>query len=822
MLGMKSAYTEEAHHSQSPPETSNDDVESNQQPLLGVVLCCTSIAPDLRDAIYTAAKEIGAVTNLDLTADVTHLVVGATDTPKYKYVARERPDMKVLLPSWLHAVRECWMEGGDVEITKLEEEHRVPTLWGLNICVTGFNDLQERSAIAEAVSANGATYHGDLTKNVSHLIALAPQGKKYEYAGQWGIKIVAIEWLKESLKRGMILDETSFSPTIPVEDRGKGALAVLERANEERARVGKRKGSELTGVNKGPEGKRKLRRTASSKLESQNSGIWADMDNTESYESGFNMDWDDGAILTKPGQQSSGSRQDSYREEAERQAHAEIVGNGQASRRDQNFIFEGFAFMVCGFDHRESTILCEHLQLNGGVILQHPGELPNAFQKSLDITCITPYERTKKEAKDEAREWLCYTRNFGFATNLWIEKCIFIKTLVDADCAALCRPLRSRSVFKSKITITPTSFVGIDLLHFSKAVKLVGLQYDETLTDTTDVLICSNKSTANVTKLRFALEKRIPVLTVEWFWDSLKQGTMLSKDPYFIRLDLHKRSATDSESSLHDPGSKSNSSGIVGRRTEPEAIDNQHPSNATANRTSTFLDLREQRQNSDYPSQNSRKSQPLRELTENDANSSRRSQSSQPGLKQLDGEAEALPHEQQPVSFISHDDETFRPPSALKNSFKSLDAPSKPSDTQQSRDFLNDAIAHLRAQKQSVLDSDRTPQHRRHRTLGRAPSNPSSLGSRQNSMTKVPSQVEEDDEEQVLKKKKELPMPSQALMYEREESKIVREQLMRSGQAVEVDDANGLKRVESIGKVRDATPPTKKARVQTRKRMMKE
>ena len=57
--------------------------ENGQYPLQGVVLCCTSIAPDQRDTLCAAAREMGAVTKLDLTADVTHLIVGAIDTPKY-------------------------------------------------------------------------------------------------------------------------------------------------------------------------------------------------------------------------------------------------------------------------------------------------------------------------------------------------------------------------------------------------------------------------------------------------------------------------------------------------------------------------------------------------------------------------------------------------------------------------------------------------------------------------------------------------------------------------------------------------------------------
>ena len=83
---------------------------------------------------------MGAVNKLDLTSDVTHLVVGDTDTPKYKFVARERPDVKCVRASWLEAVRASWLEGGETNVEAIEVEHKLPTFIGLKICVTGFED----------------------------------------------------------------------------------------------------------------------------------------------------------------------------------------------------------------------------------------------------------------------------------------------------------------------------------------------------------------------------------------------------------------------------------------------------------------------------------------------------------------------------------------------------------------------------------------------------------------------------------------------------------------------------------------------------------
>ena len=83
---------------------------------------------------------MGAQHTLDLTSDVTHLLVGSISTPKYNYVAKERPDIKVVSSEWVEAVRQSWMAGGETDVEDLEQTHRVPPLYGLTICITGFND----------------------------------------------------------------------------------------------------------------------------------------------------------------------------------------------------------------------------------------------------------------------------------------------------------------------------------------------------------------------------------------------------------------------------------------------------------------------------------------------------------------------------------------------------------------------------------------------------------------------------------------------------------------------------------------------------------
>jgi DNA replication regulator DPB11 len=70
---------------------------------------------------------------------VTHLIVGEVGTPKYKYVAKQRPDIKCVGPKWVAAVRDVWIAGGD-DIESLELKYRAPIFMGLIISITGFDD----------------------------------------------------------------------------------------------------------------------------------------------------------------------------------------------------------------------------------------------------------------------------------------------------------------------------------------------------------------------------------------------------------------------------------------------------------------------------------------------------------------------------------------------------------------------------------------------------------------------------------------------------------------------------------------------------------
>lgn len=83
---------------------------------------------------------MGARHVLDLTSDVTHLVCGDIATPKYKYVAKMRTDVKVMKVEWVDAMYGPWIDGEDIDPRDYEEKYKLPILYRLSISVTGILD----------------------------------------------------------------------------------------------------------------------------------------------------------------------------------------------------------------------------------------------------------------------------------------------------------------------------------------------------------------------------------------------------------------------------------------------------------------------------------------------------------------------------------------------------------------------------------------------------------------------------------------------------------------------------------------------------------
>ncbi|KAF4543889.1 BRCT domain-containing protein [Lasiodiplodia theobromae] len=739
-----------------------------QSPLLGAILCCTSIGPDQREELAKWATDMGAAHKFDLTSDVTHLVVGHIDTQKYKYVAKERPDVKVVLPAWVAAVRESWLKGGETDVEKLEEEYRVPTFHGLRICITGFEDLSRRKYFEETVTANGA----------------------------WGVKTVTSQWLTDSIERQMALDEALYDPFLPEEIRGKGAFKKLPA---ESTPLGKRL---RTSVTEDGEGKRKLRRTASTKLGSQSSAIWNEIE-TGSFGVKQEESVKDGVVSREA--VPAMNKADIHRSASLDQSHG--AHNQPPLFKQCAGCFNGRIIYVYGFDRAKTGILQQHLHQNGAQLVLTPEQLCSHEDPELESGfLITPSD----VARDALEDLPIVAEGLTRVNEWWVEKCLHQKKIVDPIKEVICRPFPQIPIHGFEdLIISSTSFTDYDRLHVSKVVKLMGATYDEVLKESVSVLICNSDSPINP-KARFCLERSIPVVFPSWLWGCISTG---ERQPFEAHA-LHLPPERSRESSQQPQTRKSSTANTDVTTKEGPALPLYESASEDEDEGAGGAAVPDDDPVPPYPDDDtSSQSKHLQELSQSDANALR---------KPLPTDTSPADQRKQPQLPDNLSSSTaITPPAAA--------APPLTDDTPTTN--LNNTIAALLAQKKQKesfrpvsAGSDnagsglaRNNRQQRRRQLGRAPSMtsngsaPSSLSAQNSFSTAARSAAAGEGEETAAAPPwDEEPAASQALVWGDCEDEAERVQLIRrlGGKVVEGDGAggaaDGMRAVDRIGRVADA------------------
>ncbi|KAL8835753.1 MAG: hypothetical protein Q9170_003185 [Blastenia crenularia] len=482
---------------------------------------------------------MGAVHKYDLTSDVTHLIVGDTDTPKYKFVAKERPDVKCLLPTWVEALRQLWVEDVEPDFQALESQYSLPALHNLRICVTGFEDMAYRKKLEDDVNNSGAEYRGNLTKDVTHLIAKEPSGAKYKYAIDWNIKIVAVEWLEQSLERGMILDETLYSLSLPPQDRGQNAWI---RHAVSTSSLAKRPFDGEAALN----GPRKLRRIASAKLNSQSVGLWSDIVSADvRVEEAKPEQWsdemvphkfkaEDGSSMTS---RSMGTSTESSRLPPD-SAASSVAPLGPpllahyADLKQKKGIFSSRRFVLHGFNERKTSILHKHLVSHEAEILPDllsftPAAVSPPGNEFLLVPHDVPHDQIPAAAKSLHQPVV--------VTDMWVERNLHRKQYIRPEANITNTPFRRFPIPGfDRLVICSTRFEDVDLLHMSKAVKLMGATYEEEFSPKASVLLC-NKVIPGHEKLRHAQHWNVCAVTADWLWDCIQAGELKDFEPYLVQ-----------------------------------------------------------------------------------------------------------------------------------------------------------------------------------------------------------------------------------------------------------------------------------------------
>lgn len=458
--------------------------------------------------------ELGGVHKYDLTPDVTHLIVGDYDTPKYRHVARERPDIKAMDAAWVDEISELWKFDDEINLRELEQKYQLrpldkcgrdPVVEGnpspedttLLVCLTGFGD--QRDDIAERITANGARYTGDLTRKCTHLIVSTPEGKKFTAAKAWGVRTVTLAWLTQSIERGMILDEAKFDPLLPPEEQG---LDAWVKKDPRRRSSGKR--SRSSGSTTTEDGVRKLRKTASMKLSSQRNTLWDNiLGRSDSKEYSF----------------SEGRKEEQAAPDHKPTPTAEPEG-----------IFANCIFYIHGFRAQQMDVLNSTIASLEGTVL------PTLDAAALSETpepswrfMVVP-QNSQPDTHPQSQH-----NNLHIVTELFVERCLQNKQFFHPDDHVLGRPFPSFPIPGfSSLTICSSAFTGLELSQVARSIKQLGATFEEQFRKDTSILVCRSIAAMRKDKLRYAMEWGVPVVSAEWLWECISTGFKVPPEDFIF------------------------------------------------------------------------------------------------------------------------------------------------------------------------------------------------------------------------------------------------------------------------------------------------
>ncbi|KAJ3552363.1 hypothetical protein NPX13_g11133 [Xylaria arbuscula] len=534
----------------SPPTSDNagyvdddngDDYQSfnASRPFHGLVLCCTSIEADQRTEIAQRTADMGGVHKYDLTPDVTHLIVGDYNTAKYRHVAKERPDIKPMAAGWVDAVRRLWVEDREIDFAALEDHWTLKTFESgggvpsgpdpsdyarqrLICCLTGFEDNNVRAMIEDKVKANGGEYVADLSRRVTHLIVSKPEGKKYGAARRWDIRCVSIEWLHESVERGMILDEACYDPTLPVEERGNGAWT---RRDLRRVSLGKRgrEGSDASLQG----GRRKLRKSASMRMHSQSTNIWGDILNQSAGD--LSRPDDAQQRSSTPAAPSAITNPSTLvTETSHTVAESMIQPSDSTWPALRKGVFSGCRFFIHGFPEPRERILLDFLTSHGGQISASLDDVASS------IHAESPSQRYLLVPQlSQPDSHLRLPDGVHIITEFFIERCIHNKKLFHPSDHVWGQPFPRFPIDEfQQLTICTAGFVNEQLNQVEKTITQLGAKYSEKLNRQISLLICPDLGTLREQKRDLAILHRIPIINVEWLWQCISTGCLVPWDEF--------------------------------------------------------------------------------------------------------------------------------------------------------------------------------------------------------------------------------------------------------------------------------------------------
>ncbi|KAJ3048992.1 DNA topoisomerase 2-binding protein 1, partial [Rhizophlyctis rosea] len=195
----------------------SDDDEFDQYPkeapapppkLKRKLIAVTGLDLDQRHKAEHVVTTLGGDYSTSLNTKTDLLIAVGSGSEKYKFAAKL--SIPIVEPAWLDDVWEKRSVSG-LDPFQLVDKYLVRPFKDLIISLTGFDDVDSRDKIEDQVTRLGGKFNPHLSRGCTHLIAKKAEGKKYDAAKIWKIRIVNLRWLHDSVSMNVRADESLYT-----------------------------------------------------------------------------------------------------------------------------------------------------------------------------------------------------------------------------------------------------------------------------------------------------------------------------------------------------------------------------------------------------------------------------------------------------------------------------------------------------------------------------------------------------------------------------------------------------------------------------------
>lgn len=356
----------------------------------------------------------------------------------------------------------------------------------------------------------------------------------------------------------MILDEKVYDPLLPVDELGQGAWNRRASASR-RISLGKR---QREAAAKQEQGRRKLRKTASMKLNSQRDNMWGEILGQPSVEQSASHHAEE---PTQPLPSDSMLRSNASMSRVSESVDMSRSRSSLVSAENRgDMTFASCCLYAFGFPPRQTDVLVNTVSSLGGLVVGSIAEINNAEGMTRRFV-IVPQSADQKSIP-------LLPHGVDLITECFIERCLHRKALLDPRDHVIGRPF---PVFPiqgfEKLSICTAGFTDVDLLQVDKTIRLLGARFEERFNADVSLLLCASLGAVRKQKLELALLWRVPVVKAEWLWSCISQGKRLSTKPYLFP-ELKAKTTTTEKAPISKPLNRSKSTSDMSRKMTPKTL----------------------------------------------------------------------------------------------------------------------------------------------------------------------------------------------------------------------------------------------------------